>query len=63
MLFADRRHLAELYQAADHPGCEVGAVRVVADVRGQLFVATVWSLEASLDGYPGHIFDWLISYY
>jgi hypothetical protein len=55
MLFADGGHLAQFYQAADYSGCDVWAIRIIADIGGQHFLAAVWGFEAGLDGYPGHV--------
>ena len=51
--FANRGHQAEL-PAANDPGSNIGAVRVIAEILNKFFFATVRINKARLNSYPRH---------
>jgi hypothetical protein len=51
---ANRNHKAELNQAAKNAGCEVRAIRIIAEILGKLLFIAVRGREARLNGDPTH---------
>jgi len=54
MHIANRRHKAELNQAADQASSEVRAIRIIAKILGELLFITVRGRQARLNGDPTH---------
>jgi hypothetical protein len=54
MHIANRRHKAELNQAAEYAGSEVRAIRIIAEILGKLLFVAVWGHKARLNSDPTH---------
>ena len=54
MHIANRRHKAELNQAADQASSEVRAIRIIAKILGELLFIAVRGRQARLNGDPTH---------
>ena len=52
MLVADGGCGADFHGASEDMGCNVGTIRLVAQIFGELFFVSVWSFEARFDRYP-----------